>query len=86
MTMTVTVPTWFKQRQAKAEPAGDNALKVTGPNLHEGVVALRKSADGWIAAVKDRADGDDLRVSNPIADEAEAWAAAFELFRRQFII
>lgn len=82
----VTLPTWFKQRQAKAEPVNDLALKVTGPNLHEGVVTIRPADSGWIAAVKDNADGADLRVSEPIANEAEAWSAAFELFRRQFVI
>lgn len=84
--MPVTTPTWFKQRQAKAEPAGDNALKVSGPNLHEGVVAIRKTDAGWVAAVKDKPESADLRVSDPIANEAEAWGAAFELYRRQFVI
>ena len=33
--MDLIVPFWFKQRQCKTEPSGDNAVKVTGPNLGE---------------------------------------------------
>jgi hypothetical protein len=86
--MQLTVPSWFKQRQAKAEPAGEQTYRLTAPNLGEAFVSIRKAEGdgGWSAAVKAKADGPDLDSTGPtIPDEAEAWYAAFELYRRRFI-
>jgi hypothetical protein len=77
------VPFWFKQRQCKAEPVGDNVLKLTGPNLGESFIAIRKGENGrWQAAFRSAADGPDLAVAEPEQDTPEdAWEAAFELYR-----
>lgn len=77
------LPFWFKQRQCKAEPAGDDVLKVTGPNLGESFIAIRKGASGhWQAVFRTAADGPDLAVAEPEIDTPQdAWESAFELFR-----
>ena len=36
------LPFWFKQRQCKAEPAGDDVLKVSGPNLGEAYLRVAR--------------------------------------------
>lgn len=85
--MNVVLPTWFKGRQGKAEPAGENLLKLTGPNLVEGCIGIRPAEDGgWNAFVRGRADGEDLASTTlPLSHPTEAWGAAFELFRNHFI-
>ena len=45
MSMELMEPFWFKQRQCKAEPAGDNALHVTGPNLPETFLRIERAGD-----------------------------------------
>ena len=42
-------PFWFKQRQCKAEPAGPNAVRVTGPNLGEVFLRIEPVGDRWRA-------------------------------------
>lgn len=86
--MTVTVPSWFKYRQGKTEPAGDNLLKLTGPNLVEGVIGIRPvEGGGWHGFVRAQADGPDLDVTRtPVLSMFDAWYAAFELFRTHFIV
>jgi hypothetical protein len=80
-------PFWFKQRQCKAEPAGENTLRVSGPNLGEAFLCIRRQGDRWQAAVRPTADGPDLAATPPeIPTEDEAWEAAFELYRTQFIV
>ena len=44
--MSLILPSWFKQRQAKAEPAGDNVYRLTAPQLREAFIAIRQGADG----------------------------------------
>jgi hypothetical protein len=82
-------PFWFKQRQAKAEPAGsDTILRLTGPNLPEAYVAIQEGAEGrWRAALRSTPDGDDLASTEPEFDTpADAWDAAFELYRTRVIV
>lgn len=84
--MNVTLPTWFKGRQGKAEPAGENQLRLTGPNLVEGVIGIRAESGGWVGFVRAQPDSADLAsAANPVAHPNDAWAAAFELFRNHFI-
>jgi hypothetical protein len=81
------LPFWFKQRQCKAEPAGDNALRVSGPNLGEAFLSIRPEANHWRAAMRLNANGPDVAVTDAdIPSEEEAWNAAFELYRTQVIV
>ena len=75
-------PMWFKQRQCKAEPA-DGLLKVTGPNLGEAFLHVaQEDSKLWKAGLRLQADGPDLASTAPEIDsQAEAWEAAFELYR-----
>src|SRR5262245_65900506 len=80
--MSVVVPSWFKSRQGKAEPAGDNLLKLTGPNMGEAYVGIRAVDGGWRVLARARQDSDDVdRTHAPTADVTDAWGPAFELFR-----
>ena len=84
-----TLPFWFKQRQCKVEPAGDDhTLKVTGPNLGEAYVSAIPADNGlWQAALRLRPDGTDVAVTGPeIATEPDAWEAGFELYRTHVIV
>lgn len=86
--MSLVRPFWFAQRQGKAEEAGPNLYKLTGPNLREALIGVRQAANArWIAFVRAAPDGPDLGATAPeIPTEYEAWAAAFELFRNRFVI
>jgi hypothetical protein len=82
------LPFWFKQRQCKAEPAGDNVLRVSGPNLGEAYLYLSRAETGrWRAGLRQTADGPDVITTAPeIETPREAWDAAFELYREQMIV
>ena len=87
--MQPVLPFWFKQRQCKAEPAGsEEMLRVTGPNLGEVFIYIRRADDGrWQAGLRLTADGADVVTTGPdIPTEREAWDAAFELYREQVIV
>jgi hypothetical protein len=86
--MAVTVPSWFKQRQAKAEAAGENLYRLTGPNLPESYVGIRRADGGpWAAFLRLTADGPDAAATEPrFATEYEAWEAAFELHRSGVVV
>jgi hypothetical protein len=85
--MTLVLPTWFKGRQGKGEPAGDNLYKLSGPNLVEGYIGIRGSDGAWQAFVVRTPDGEDVDASHtPLTSTYEAWEAAFELFRRHFVV
>ncbi|MFO0964775.1 MAG: hypothetical protein U0793_04190 [Gemmataceae bacterium] len=85
--MSVTLPSWFKYRQGKTEPAGENILKLFGPNMNEAYIGVRPAdAGGWHGFVRAQADGSDLDATRtPLAGLPDAWGAAFELFRNHFI-
>jgi hypothetical protein len=88
-TMAVTVPSWFKGRQGKAEEAGPHVLRLTGPNLNEWHVGIRRAENGrWLGFVRKSPDGPDTSALElgERATEYEAWEAAFELYRNQVII
>ena len=53
-------PFWFKQRQCKAEPAGENTIKVSGPNLGEAYLHVRRDNAHWKASLRLSADGPDV--------------------------
>jgi hypothetical protein len=87
--MTPIFPFWFKQRQCKAEPGGDdNTLKVSGPNLGEAFIGIgRADNNRWRAAMRLSADGPEVAATEPEFDNpSDAWEAAFELFRTTVIV
>jgi hypothetical protein len=86
--MALVTPTWFQQRQAKAEPAGENTYRLFGPNLPEHFLSIRRGPNGkWLGALRREADGPDVAVTEPeFEHEYEAWEAAFELYRGHVII
>jgi hypothetical protein len=87
--MPPILPFWFKQRQCKAEPAGDdNVLKVSGPNLGEAFIGIARSDNNrWRAFMRAAAAGPELAGTEPELDNPlDAWEAAFELFRTQVIV
>jgi hypothetical protein len=82
-------PFWFKQRQCKAETAGDeNTLKVSGPNLGEAFLHIDRGENNrWRAAMRQTADGPEVAATDPQFDNpTEAWEAAFELYRTRVIV
>lgn len=81
-------PFWFKQRQCKAEPQGDNMLKASGPNLGEAFLHVAQGDGGlWKAGVRLTADGEDVAASPAdYPDQRHAWEMAFELYRNYVIV
>ena len=86
--MQPIVPFWFKQRQAKAEPAGTDTLRVTAPNQQEAYISIRQDAEGrWGAALRLAADGPDVAATSATYHTAqEAWDAGFELYRSELVV
>jgi hypothetical protein len=86
--MQPVVPSWFKQRQGKAEPAGPDTYRLTAPQLAESYVSIRRGANGlWAAALRMAAEGPDVAVTEPVHETpAEAWEAAFELHRTHLVV
>jgi hypothetical protein len=84
----MVTPFWFKQRQAKAEEAGPDMVRVSGPNLKEAFLGIRKGDNGlWSAFVRSQAGGPDVDATPPAIDSAyAAWEAAFEIYRKQMVI
>jgi hypothetical protein len=80
-------PFWFKQRQCNMEPAGENTVRVTGPNLGEVFLRIEPVGGRWRAALRLAADGSDASYTDPeLATPKEAWDAAFELYRVRMIV
>lgn len=82
-------PFWFKQRQCKAEPAGDDStLKVSGPNLGEVFIGIAQGENNkWRAFLRLNTDGPEMVSTEPEFDiPTDAWEAAFELFRANAIV
>jgi hypothetical protein len=86
--MEPILPFWFKQRQAKAEPAGPDTYRLSAPNLQEAFISIRQDSEGrWGASLRLAADGPEVSVTNTAYDtRGEAWDAAFELYRRQLVV
>jgi hypothetical protein len=82
-------PFWFKQRQCKAEPAGnDKTLKVSGPNLGEAFIGIDQGDNNkWRAFLRLSPDSPETASTEPEFDTpSDAWEAAFELFRTNTIV
>jgi hypothetical protein len=81
-------PYWFKQRQCKAEELGPDFFRITGPNLAECFLGLRKLENGrYQGYFRLKQDGPDEAVTNEDFDTAyNAWEAMFELYRVKMIL
>ena len=81
--MQPVLPSWFKQRQGKAEPAGESIFRLTAPNMGEAYISIQRGENGlWSAALRQTADGSPLASSDPeFPTPVEAWEAAFEFYR-----
>lgn len=81
------LPFWFKQRQAKLEPAGSNQYRITAPNAAEAFVGIRQADNGrWAAFLRTTAEGEDaLTTEAEFPGMDAAWEAAFELYRQHVI-
>ena len=86
--MQPILPSWFKQRQCKAEAVGTDTYRLTGPNLAEYFISICKGASGlWSAALRRAADGPDVAATDAsYKTPGEAWDAAFELCRVHVIV
>lgn len=86
--MTLDLPFWFKQRQAKAEEIAPGNFRITGPNLPEAVIGVRRGDDQrWQSFLREKADGPEVAVSLPTFPTArEALAVAFELYREKYVV
>jgi hypothetical protein len=86
--MALVLPMWFKQRQGKAEEAGENTYRLTGPNLREAFISIRKADNGlWAASMRYALDGPEIAVTEPeIGTAYDAWEAAFEIYRNHVIV
>ncbi len=85
--MAVTTPFWFKQRQGTLAEAGPDLVRVSGPNLKEAFLGIRRGDVGWSAFMRFAADGPDVE-STPaeIRTPYDAWEAAFEIYRKSVVI
>lgn len=86
--MTPTPPFWFNQRQGKMEPAADDTIQLTAPNLKPAFISVRQTDGGqWTATLRLEAGGEPVAVSGEeYASPEEAWAAAFELYRNALVV
>jgi hypothetical protein len=86
--MEPILPFWFKQRQAKAEPAGPDTYRLTAPNLRDAFISIRQASAGhWGAALRLAAEGPEVGVTTTAyATPGEAWEAAFEMYRRELVV
>jgi hypothetical protein len=86
--MSVILPSWFNQRQGKAEAAGENTYRLTAPNLKPALISIHRDDNGrWSAALRLEEDGPVVAATGPeLPRSEEAWEAAFELYRRQVVV
>jgi hypothetical protein len=81
-------PSWFKQRQGKAEKVDDDTYRLTAPILPESFILIRRGENGlWSAALRTQSDGPDLAATAAEFDNrGDAWSAAFELYRTHLVV
>jgi hypothetical protein len=87
--MQPVVPFWFKQRQCKVEPAGDdNSVRVSGPNLGEAYLSIGRAENQlWRGILRLAPDGPEVSATPPeLESPQDAWEAAFELYRTHLIV
>ena len=80
--MELPIPAWFKYRQGEAVPAGSNCYKLTAPLSEDAYIYVRNQDGKWQAVLKAAPNGPDVEATEPkFESEADAWRAAFELYR-----
>src|SRR5437764_3016056 len=85
--MALVLPSWFKQRQCKAEEVGPNLYRLTGPNLREAFIRIEKVDGGWKAAMRLTAEGPDVLVSQEqLPTEYKAWSTSFAHYREDMSV
>jgi hypothetical protein len=86
--MEPILPSWFKQRQGKAEKVDDDTYQLTAPILPASYISIRRGEDGrWSAALRAEAGGPDLAATDAEFDNrGDAWGAAFELYRTHIVV
>jgi hypothetical protein len=81
------VSSWFKQRQGKLDPAGDDTYRLTAPNLGEAYIQVRREGERWSAHLLRNPAEPPLASTPPIYDTLlDAWGAAFELHRVHLVV
>jgi hypothetical protein len=85
--MTLDLPYWIKQRQAKATDLGNGLWKLNGPNLTEAVIGVSMGENlRWQAFLRSTAEGPNLdTTAADLPTARDALAAAFELYRERFV-
>lgn len=80
-------PAWFKGRQCKIEALGPDLCKLTGPNLGEAFLQIRRDESARFAAfLRLKQDGEEIaRTEHEFDTAVDAWEAAFELYRRNVV-
>ena len=86
--MQPTPPFWFCQRQGKMENLDENTLRLTAPNMLEGIIRILPEDNGrWAAALLASPTGPELtRSPTSFATPQEAWEAAFESHRTHNVV
>src|SRR5262249_14316872 len=86
--MNPTLPSWFKQRQGKAEPKGADTFQLTAPNLRPAFISIRRGDNNlWAASLRLTEDGPPVAATEPeFPRPEEAWEAAFELYRVRVVV
>ncbi|MGE3806788.1 MAG: hypothetical protein AB7K24_19135 [Gemmataceae bacterium] len=84
----VVPPFWVVQRQIKMESLDEQLMRLTGPNLPEEFIGIRKGENGlWLGYVRSEREGEDVASCPPEHARAlDAWYAAFELYRNLVIV
>jgi hypothetical protein len=84
----IVPPFWVVQRQIKFEALDEHLLRLSGPNLPEMFLGIRKGDNGqWGAYVRSERDGADLDVCEPkFEQELDAWYVGFEMYRVRVIV
>jgi len=86
--MELVPPFWFSMRQGKLESLGNDVYRLTAPNLKEAFIRIwQNEAARWVGAFRQTADGPDLAMTDVAYDNpADAWGAAFELYRNHVVL
>jgi len=86
--MSLILPSWFNQRQGKAEAAGEGTYRLSAPNAKPALISIHHGNNGqWSAALRLADAGPVVASTEPeFPRPEEAWEAAFELYRRQVVV
>jgi hypothetical protein len=87
--MALILPSWFKQRQGKAEKLADeHTYRLSAPQLADAFISIRTGDNSlWSATLRANEAGPDVAATGPTyKTETEAWEAAFELYRQDIVM